>query len=347
MNKPILNALGRKKTESIPFWFMRQAGRYLPEYRDLRAKKGGFLNMVYDPDAACEITMQPIRRFAMDGAILFSDILVVPHTKKKKLEFEAGEGPRLDPLRSFKDLEALDAKNFDSVLAPIYQTLRNVKGALEREKFHHTTLIGFSGAPWTVACYIVEGQGSKDFLITKTLSHKDPEFFTALIERLIDHTARYLCAQVDAGAEVLQIFESWAGACDAEQFDRWVIGPTRRLVEKIRTHHPHIPIIGFARMAGVHLVDYARKTGVQAVGLDSQTPPSFVRDSLQSNFTLQGNLDPALLIAGGDAMEKSALNILQTLGQGPFIFNLGHGIDKTTPVENVEHLVHIIRNFRA
>ncbi|HOO52248.1 MAG TPA: uroporphyrinogen decarboxylase, partial [Alphaproteobacteria bacterium] len=333
-NKPFLDALNGFSHERPPFWFMRQAGRYLPEYRELRAQKGGFLEMAFDPVAACEITMQPLRRFGMDAAILFSDILTVPMALGQSLEFVANEGPKLGEL----SIGALNYAQF-SRLDPVYETLGNVKTALAAEGFNNTALIGFAGAPWTVATYMVEGGSSKDFLRTKLMSYQEPEKFSALIDLLVEATATYLINQITAGAEAVQIFDSWAGALDAQSFERWCIKPTQQIVEMVRAHHPHVPIIGFPKGAGYNYLSYAQDAGVSALGLDPHVPSDWAKCALQMLCSLQGNLDPAVLMAGGDAMVMAVEKILADLSSGPFVFNLGHGIHKDTPVEHVEQLV--------
>lgn len=344
--KLLLKALKGEKTPRVPFWLMRQAGRYLPEYRALRAEKNGFLQMVYDPVAACEVTLQPIRRFSMDGAILFSDILVIPHALGQKLEFAEGEGPRLDALSGGKDLARLAPEKIHETLEPVYETVSRIRAGLTEEGFSRTALIGFAGSPWTVACYMLEGRGSKDFMAAKVAAYRDPEFFAALMEILVETTAEYLIRQVKAGAEALQLFESWAAVPDAVQFDRWVIEPTKAIVKKVREACPGIPLIGFPKGAGLHLLSYAEETGVDAVGLDSQVSPVWARDFLQSWRCVQGNLDPFCLYAGGAALEKGLSDILETLADGPFIFNLGHGIHKDTPIAHVEKLAAFIKNHK-
>ena len=294
--------------------------------------------MAFDPQAACEITMQPIRRFGMDGAILFSDILTVPMALGQHLEFVAGEGPKLGPL----DIGALNYAEF-SKLDPVYETLGNVKTALEVEGFGHTTLIGFSGAPWTVATYMVEGGSSRDFLKTKLMSYQEPEKFTALINLLVEASATYLINQINAGAQVVQIFDSWAGALDPDGFKRWCVKPIRQIVEMVRAAHPHVPIIGFPKGAGYNYLSFVQDTGVTALGLDQHVPCEWASRALQPVCPVQGNLDPVVLLAGGDAMVLAVEKILNVLSSGPFIFNLGHGIHKDTPVEHVEQLVKLIR----
>lgn len=347
IEKPFLQALKGIPTKRVPFWFMRQAGRYLPEYRALRAEKGGFLAMAYDPQAACEITLQPIRRFGMDAAIIFSDILVVPHALGQHLEFQQGEGPVLDPVRTGTQLDALGFDAFDQVLEPVFEAIRQTRAGLVREGFSQTALIGFAGAPWTVATYMIEGGGSKDYPNAKAMMYGNPVLFGRLIDLLVEATSAYLMRQADAGAEALQIFDSWAGVLDEESFARWVIEPTRRIVDKVRAHDNDIPIIGFPRGAGHFYLRYAQETSVSALGLDTSVPTGWAADTLQPLLPVQGNLDPMCLFAGGPALQERAKTILDHLGRDPFIFNLGHGIHKETPLENVEALVDIIRGWRA
>ncbi len=341
----LINAYQGHKTDIIPFWFMRQAGRYLPEYRSLRASKGGFLEMVYDPDAACEITIQPIRRFESSGAILFSDILVVPQAMGQRLEFEPGVGPVLEPVDNAQRLEQM---GFDSdFLSPVYQTVRNLRQELVSEGFEDTALIGFAGAPWTVACYMVHGRGSKDFLDVKALSYSDPAFFAELMDKIVKQTTDYLIGQADAGAQALKIFDSWSGLCDVAQFEKWVIAPTRKIVDQVKAEHPDIPIIGFPKGAGLLYEAYAEQAGVDAIAIDSAVPTQWAAKTLQTKMPVQGNLDPALLLSGGQGLIDQAHAILKDLGEGPFVFNLGHGINKETPIPHVQELVDLIRDFRA
>lgn len=310
----------------------------------MRAEKGGFLAMAMDPAAACEITMQPIRRFGMDAAIIFSDILVIPMALGMHLEFAAGEGPKLDALSSAKDLARLDRTDFDR-LNPVYDALSRTRSALKEEGFDHTALIGFAGAPWTVATYMIEGGSSRDFMKTKNWAFSDPKGFAALMDILVEATADYLIRQVEAGAEALQIFDSWAGALDGQSFDRWCIQPIAQIVARVRNIYPDVPIIGFPKGAGNHYVDFAQRSGVSALGLDQQTPAAWAAQNLQTLKPVQGNLDPLCLMAGGEALERAARHILDTFSAGPFIFNLGHGINKDTPVEHVETLVAMIKNY--
>lgn len=338
ITKPFLQTLNGIKTDKPPFWFMRQAGRYLPEYRELRAQKGGFLEMAFDPKSACEITMQPIRRFGMDAAIIFSDILTIPMALGQSLEFAAGEGPKLGPL----DINALDMSTLDK-LNPVYEALRQTQTALLAEGYFETALIGFAGAPWTVATYMIEGGSSKDFMKTKIMAYHEPEKLSALIDILVEATAIYLINQIKAGAEAVQIFDSWAGALDPDEFEKWSIQPAKRIVEKIRAEYPDVPIIGFPKGAGYKYISYAKNTGITALGIDQHVPTDWIASSLQPMLPVQGNLDPFALMAGGNALKKAAEKIISDLDKGPFVFNLGHGIHKDTPIEHVEQLIKIIR----
>ncbi len=342
LNKPFLQALKREKTEKVPFWFMRQAGRYLPEYRALREKAGGFLNMAYNPDIACEITMQPIRRFGMDAAIIFSDILVIPHALGQDLKFEQGEGPKLGVC----NFEKLHFENFDKTLNPVYEALKKTKNALQSEGFTHTALIGFAGAPWTVATYMIEGGSSRDFHKVKKMAYQNPDNFQKLIDLLVQATSKYLINQIKAGAETIQIFDSWASALDYNQFQKWVIKPNAQIIKNIRAIYPQIPIIGFPRAVGFNYLAFAKETGVTGLSIDQQLDSKWAAQNLQPHITIQGNLDPICLLSGGNALKMSAQKILNDLSGGPFIFNLGHGIDKNTPIENIEILIKIIREHK-
>ena len=344
--KPFLKVLNNQKADHIPCWFMRQAGRYLPEYRALRKEAGGFLNMVYNPENASEITMQPIRRFKMDAAILFSDILVIPQALGQKLEFLTGEGPKLEKVSKEEDLKILDVNNIDSVLSPVYETIKLTRKKLTHEGFDQTALIGFAGSPWTVATYMVEGGGSKTYENVKAWAYGHPESFQKLIDILISSTTHYLIKQIEAGVEALQLFDSWSSVLDEENFDKWVIEPTAQIVANVREQYPDIPIIGFPRGAGTMSKNYAEKTGITAIGLDFTMPLGWARDNLQNTMPVQGNLDPVTLLTGGKALETAALHILDTLRDKPFVFNLGHGVIKETPPEHVEQLVNIIRNYK-
>ncbi len=342
-DKPMLEALRGEKPEKVPFWLMRQAGRYLPEYREIRAKAGGFLDLVYNPALAAEVTLQPLRRFGMDAAILFSDILVIPHALGQRLEFIEGDGPKLEPVRSPDDLAKI--KFDDAVIDPVCETVSRVRNQLRTEGFSDTVLIGFAGAPWTVATYMVEGGGSREMIHVKSWAYRDPEGFGRLIDVITDATIHYLSRQVEAGAEVLQLFDSWAGVLDDDGYERWVIAPTKRIVQALRKKYPGVPVIGFPRGSGALYKRYAEEAGVNALGIDTQIPLLFAQE-LQQKIPVQGNLDPVCLLAGGDTLKKRAAEILDALSGGPFIFNLGHGVIKETPPEHVEQLAAIIREWR-
>jgi uroporphyrinogen decarboxylase len=335
--KPLLAVLSGGKSDNIPIWLMRQAGRYLPEYRALRAKKGGFLELVYDSDAAAEITLQPIRRFGFDGAILFSDILIVPHALGQALRFEAGEGPRLSP--PLVDAALASLERVPARLEPIYRTVEKVAALLPAE----TTLLGFAGSPWTVATYMVAGQGSREQAEARGLAYRDPEAFSAIIDAIADMTIDYLSGQAEAGAEAVQLFDSWAGSLAPAQFEKWVIAPTARIVAGLKTRHPGLPVIGFPKGAGGRLGAYARETRVDAIGLDETVDPEWAARELPPELPVQGNLDPLALLAGGAALESGVDRILSVFRGRPHIFNLGHGIVKETPVAHVERLVARIR----
>lgn len=341
--KTMLKTLSGEKTDHVPMWMMRQAGRYLPEYRELRASKGGFLDMAYDPKSACEVTIQPIRRFEMDAAIIFSDILTVPHALGQHLEFVAGEGPKLEPIT---DIDSLNFDKFDAHMQPVYDALSLTAKQLVTEGFNDTALIGFAGAPWTVATYMIEGAGSKDFINAKTLAYEKPDQFAAIMNMLVDATSRYLIAQIHAGAEIVKIFDSWAGVWAEDEFAKFVIDPARQIVERVKAAHPATPIIGFPRGAGFYYERYIRETGVDACAFDTTMPLDYVRDVMQPLVPVQGNLDPAILRAGGPALEAAALKILNCLGHKPFVFNLGHGINKETPIKHVEMLRRIVKEWR-
>ena len=335
--KKLLNVLRGKQEAIPPIWLMRQAGRYLPEYRALRAEKGGFLALAYDSDAACEITLQPIRRFGFDGAILFSDILVIPHAMGQDLWFETGEGPRLAPRLAESQLE--DFVPAPERLAPVIDTVRKVSAGLPSE----TTFLGFAGSPWTVATYMVHGQGSKDQAEARRMAHAEPERFGALIEAIISATVDYLGDQIDAGVDAVQLFDSWAGSLSPAQFEKWVIAPNAEIVRRLKACNPNAVIIGFPKGAGGKLAAYAEGTGVDALGLDETVDPHWANRELPKGLPVQGNLDPLALIAGGDVLKDAVENILSAFEDRPHIFNLGHGILPDTPIENVELLLNLVR----
>jgi uroporphyrinogen decarboxylase len=330
----LLAVLNGEKVGPPPVWMMRQAGRYLPEYRQLRSDKGSFLDLVYDSDAAADVTLQPLRRFPqLDAAILFSDILIVPFAIGQNLTFVAGEGPRLTPPLMTAALE--DLTPFLARLEPIYDTVRNVKAALGRS----TTLIGFAGAPWTVATYMVAGQGSRDQSETRRQAYSDPSLFQAIVGRIEEVTLDYLSGQIEAGADAVQLFDSWAGSLAPAEFERWVIAPTARLVAAVRERHPHVKIIGFPKGAGGKLAAYARETGVDGIGLDETVDPVWADKELPPGFPVQGNLDPLALLAGGEGLKAAVKRVLDAFAGRPHIFNLGHGILQDTPIAHVEQML--------
>ncbi len=341
-NKLFIQTLQGKKTERVPFWFMRQAGRYLPEYMALRKEAGSFLDLCYNPEFATEVTLQPIRRFNMDAAILFSDILVIPHALGQDLAFKVGEGPVLTPVDNLERLKALSIENLHKHLNPVYQTVTNLAEKLP----NHVALVGFAGAPWTVATYMVNGKGSKDQAETRLMAYQDRETFQKLIDLLVLSTSEYLIKQVDHGAEALQIFDSWSGTLPADEFIKWCIDPVKQIVKNIREVHPHIPIIGFPKGAGAKIKNFVKKTKVDAVSIDTSTSTTWVRDVVQPICPVQGNLDPMLLVSGGVPLEKAVYHILDHLKAGPHVFNLGHGIIPQTPPENVKRVSDILLAYR-
>ena len=325
-----------------PVWLMRQAGRYLPEYRATRCKAGGFLDLCYNPALAAEVTLQPIRRYGFDAAILFSDILVVPDALGQKVSFVEGEGPRLSPLADGKAIAALSLEGAARTFSVIAETVQRLRQDLPAE----TALIGFCGAPWTVATYMIGGQGSSDQAAARSMAYRDPQAFQALMDLLVAASVAYLDGQVRAGADLLQIFDSWAGSLPEDEFDRWVIAPTRDLVAEMKRRHPGVPIIGFPRGAGEHAARFVRETGVDAVGCDTAMPLGKIRATLSGRTVVQGNLDPLLLVAGGARMKERVRQIVGKLGVNPFIFNLGHGIVPQTPPAHVAELVAIVRDTK-
>jgi uroporphyrinogen decarboxylase len=343
-DKPMLRALGGEAVWPPPLWLMRQAGRYLPEYREVRAQAGDFISLCTTPDMAAEVTLQPIRRFGMDGAILFSDILMVPWAMGQGLRFAEGEGPVLTPVRDAAGMAALTPERTVERAAPIFETVRLVRAALDAHA-PKVTLIGFAGSPFTVACYMVDGRGTGGaFHRTRALAYSDPALFSRLIRMLTDATAEYLLAQAAAGAEALMLFDSWAGALSPAQFRRWVIEPTTELVRLLRKRlPPGYPLIGFPRLAGPMLGEYAQRTNLQALGIDTTMDPRWAAQAVAADQALQGNLDPIALLAGGMALEVEARAILGAMRGRPYVFNLGHGIEKETPPEHVTALVRMVR----
>jgi len=335
--KPLLETVHGRRQQRLPIWIMRQAGRYLPEYRELRARAGSFLDLCYNPELASEVTLQPLRRFDLDAAILFSDILVIPDALGQTVRFEVGEGPRLEPITA-DTLSLLQPSQALEKLSPVIETVRRVRAGLAPDK----TLIGFCGSPWTVATYMIGGRGSSDQAAARIFALTQPEPFARLIDILVGASIEYLAAQMRAGADVVQLFESWALNLDEVAFREWVIEPNRRIVEGLRKLIPGAPIIGFPRGAAGNLPRYARETGVNLMGLDYATPLSFA-ENLPETLGVQGNLDPIRLLAGGEQMERRAAEIVTAFRNRPHIFNLGHGILPETPIDHVERLIAAVR----
>ncbi len=336
-SKPLLDVLRGERRDPPPVWLMRQAGRYLPEYRALRADKGGFLDLVYDATAAAEVTLQPLRRFGFDGAILFSDILIVPHAIGQDLSFVAGEGPRLSPPLADGLLAGLTAA--PRHLEAIYRTVRRVAAELAPQ----TTFLGFAGSPWTVATYMVAGQGSREQADARRLAYRDPGAFGALIDRIVAETVEYLCGQIGAGVDAVQLFDSWSGSLSPAQFGRWVIAPTVAIVAALKARHPDVPVIGFPKGAGGKLPAYARETGVDAIGIDETVDPHWAHANLPVGMPVQGNLDPLALLTGGAVLDEAISKILAAFADRPHVFNLGHGILPDVPIAHVEHLLRRLR----
>ncbi|MGI6855619.1 uroporphyrinogen decarboxylase [Mesorhizobium sp. 1B3] len=320
-----------------PVWMMRQAGRYLPEYREVRRQAGSFLDLCYNPDLAVEVTLQPIRRFDFDAAILFSDILVVPHALGRELRFEEGRGPLMNPIQA-DEIPRLNDTTFHVNLSPVYETVRRLRSELPDK----TTLLGFCGAPWTVATYMIAGHGTPDQAPARLFAYRHREAFEQLLTHLADCSADYLIRQIEAGADAVQIFDSWSGVLDEPCFKAFCVNPVARMVKRVRAKFPNVPIIGFPKGAGSLYDVYRRETGVTALGLDWSVPHSQAR-RLQKEGAVQGNLDPLRLVAGGRALEEGVDTILAALGQGPLVFNLGHGITPEAPIRNVEAMLARIR----
>jgi uroporphyrinogen decarboxylase len=337
--KRLLRALQGLAVDRPPFWFMRQAGRYLPEYRELRARAKDFLSFCYSPASASEATIQPIRRYGMDAAIVFSDILVIADALGQRVNFESGHGPALEALKESGDVARLSLSKLSVRLAPVYDTLALTKTKLDK----NTALIGFAGAPWTIACYMIEGSGSPTFSKAKAWIYHKPERMTVLVDLLVEAISEHLIAQAEAGAEVLQVFDSWAGVLPEREFERWSVAPTGRIVAKVKSVCPDVPIIGFPHRCGAMVGRYARLTAVDCVQIDSGTPAAWARDEVPPSVALQGNLDPQLLVAGGSAMIDEAKRICDVLTKGPFVFNLGHGIVPETPPDHVAALSAFLR----
>jgi uroporphyrinogen decarboxylase len=341
--KPFLQVLSGQRQAVPPIWMMRQAGRYLPEYREVRAKAGGFLDLCFTPEFATEVTLQPIRRFNFDAAIIFSDILVIPYALGRSVRFEVGEGPRLDPLDTPDKVATLSRAADFAKLEPVYEALRRVRRELDPK----IALIGFCGAPWTVATYMVAGQGTPDQAPARMMAYRHPDAFERIIDVLVENSIQYLLGQLKAGADVLQIFDTWAGVLPPREFARWSVEPTRRIVEGVRRQVPDAKIIGFPRGAGALLPGYVETTGVDAVSIDWAAEPQLIRERVQSRVAVQGNLDPLALIAGGTALDRAIDDVLANYAAGRLIFNLGHGIQPETPIAHVEQMVKRVRGFRG
>ena len=337
--KPFIATLEGRVSATPPIWLMRQAGRYLPEYRAIRGKAENFLQFCYSPKMATEATLQPIRRFGFDAAILFSDILVVPDAFGQKVSFEAGEGPRLEALETPDDIDRLPQFSIER-LAPVFETIDRVKEALPPS----TAFLGFCGAPWTVSSYMIAGRGTPDQAPARLFAYRHPDAFQRLINRLVDASISYLCKQLETGVEAVQIFDSWAGVLPAAEFERWCLAPTARIISGVRTRLPQAKIIAFPRGASTHLRSFAETTGADAVGLDTAVDPRWASQALATNLVLQGHLDPLALLAGGQAQTAAVRQILAAYQNRPHIFNLGHGILPQTPIEHVEALVRQVRS---
>src|SRR5689334_2336611 len=339
VGKKLVRVLDGKHETAPPIWLMRQAGRYLPEYRATREKAGDFLDLCFNPRLAAEVTLQPIRRFGFDAAILFSDILVVALALGRNVEFMPGGGPKLEPLSGVDALSVMPEEADQNILAPIYETVRSVRASLDDK----VALIGFCGGPWTVATYIVAGQATPDQAPARLFAYREHENFSRLIDRLVEASIEYLTRQLQAGADCVQIFDTWAGVLGPEQFDRWCIIPTQKIVEGVRRRVPRAKIIGFPRGAGAMALPYVEMTGVNAIGIDWTFERTIARDALQSRVAVQGNIDPLALLAGGAALDREVDDVLRHLGDGPLIFNLGHGISPDTPVAHVERMLKRVR----
>jgi len=336
---PLMEVLSGQRSSIPPIWMMRQAGRYLPEYRAIRAKVPNFLDLCYTPELASEVTLQPVRRFGFDAAILFSDILVVPHALGQTVTFSAGEGPLLAPVMDANEISRLGRKIDVNTLAPVYETIRRVRGQLAPE----VALLGFCGAPWTVATYMVAGRGTADQAPARLLAYGDPSAFAALIDILVEASSEYLIGQLAAGVDAVQIFDTWAGVLAGEDFERWCIAPVQRIVGNVRQRVPNAKIIGFPRGAGTSLPRYVDGVAVDAVALDWMIDRTFARERIQGRRPVQGNLDPLVLLAGGAALDRAVDDVLAAFAAGPFIFNLGHGILPETPIAHVEQMLARVR----
>jgi uroporphyrinogen decarboxylase len=342
-DSPFLGVLRGEHPATPPVWLMRQAGRYLPEYRQARGQAGSFLDLCYTPDLATEVTLQPIRRFGFDAAIIFSDILVVPQALGRKLWFEEGEGPRLDPMTGPADIAALAPADIEATLQPVYQAIRQTRAALPM----HTPLIGFCGAPFTLACYMIEGGGSREFLKVKQWAYGHPDSFRRLTDKLVQACVEHLDLQVQAGCDAVQIFDSWAGVLPEEQLFRWSVQPMQAIARGLRQRHPEVPVIAFPRGVGPAALMYRRLPEFAALSIDTAIGAHWAAQELQPHIAVQGNLDPVMLVTGGDAMAHEAKRILGKLAGGRHIFNLGHGVLPQTPPDNVAQLVDLVRGWTS
>ena len=338
-DRRMLQVLNGTPLDPPPVWLMRQAGRYLPEYRRVREQAGSFLDLCFNPELAAEVTLQPIRRFGFDASILFADILLVPHAVGQNLWFETGEGPRLTPVTSAAELSALSAAEASERLSPVMETVERLRRDLPAE----TTLIGFAGAPWTVATYMIAGRGSPDQADAKLAAYRDPGFVDGLLDLLVEVTADYLSAQVEAGCDVLQIFDTWAGGLSPSLMERCVLDPTKALIARVKARHPEVPVIGFPRAIGWWMGVYVRETGIDALGLGTGENVTECLKTLPPGLPVQGNLDPLVLLSGGDSLKEAVLGIKAAMGDRPYIFNLGHGILPPTPPDHVEELLRLVR----
>ena len=325
-----------------PLWFMRQAGRYLPEYREVRKKCKTFLELCYTPELAAQVTLQPLQRFELDAAIIFSDILVIPDTLGQRVSFEESKGPLLSPLSLSSVRSLLSFDGFSEKNAPLYEAIRLTKSKLSSSK----ALIGFAGAPWTLSLYMLEGMGSRDFAKAKCEAFQDEDRFSAFLDFLIQAVSLHLIEQVKAGVQAIQLFDTWAGHCPATHFHKWVLRPTQKIVSTLRESFPDLPIIGFPKGIGAHLLDYGSQSGVSALSLDASTPLVWAREKLSNSLILQGNLDPLLLVSGGDSLKKAIESIHEEMKGRPYIFNLGHGVLPQTPLHHVEECVKWIRELK-
>ncbi|MEM9343031.1 MAG: uroporphyrinogen decarboxylase [Pseudomonadota bacterium] len=338
--KTILRSLAGETLPTPPIWMMRQAGRYLPEYKATRAQAGDFLSLCYTSELAAEVTLQPIRRYGFDAAILFADILLIPDALGADLWFVTGEGPRLSTITDQSGLDAL--KPADAIhdhLAPVYETVR----ILSRELPSETTLIGFAGAPWTVATYMIAGRGTPDQAPAHALKDTNPALFEALMARITDATIEYLSAQIDAGAEVIKLFDSWAGSLKGDDFERYAVAPATQIIAALKERHPTIPIIAFPREAGDGYIGFAKKTGADCVALDNSVSADWAAEKVQAEGCVQGNLAPGHMVTGGDALVEETRRIVQAFSGGPHIFNLGHGITPDADPDNVSLMIETVR----